>query len=69
MYRTFTRTWWRENPKWPNGLEPHASKKQYRGLPYRTENEAREACREFNKRNKPGRYSLKMEYEKIDWHR
>lgn len=21
-YRVFTRTWWKDNPEWPNGLEP-----------------------------------------------
>lgn len=60
-YRTFTRTWWRNNPAWPNGLEPGAGK-QYthsRGL---TEAEARAQCQQWNATHKPGRLSRKMEY-------
>lgn len=25
-YRIFTRTWWRQNPDWPGGREPHAGR-------------------------------------------
>lgn len=24
LYNVFNRTWWKENPPWPNGLEPEA---------------------------------------------
>ena len=29
MYNVFTRTWWRKNPDWPNGLEPCIGPKTY----------------------------------------
>jgi len=63
MYRTFIRTWWRENKDWPNGLEPHAGRKSYRSS-FSTEEEARAACEHYNSTHKPGRLSRKMEYEK-----
>ena len=61
-YQTFTRTWWRENRSWPNGLEPHAGRKSYYAT-YDTEEEAREACKKWNTTHGPGRLSKKMEYE------
>lgn len=64
MFRTFTRTWWRENPAYPNGLEPHAGKRTYHD-DYDTEDEARAARREWNAKHKPGRYSRKMEFEEV----
>lgn len=61
-YRCFTRTWWIDNPSWPNGLEPCAGERSYiRGT--FTEDEAREKCQEYADSHHPGRYSLKMEYE------
>lgn len=62
MYRTFTRTWWKNNPSWPNGLEPSPGKKHY-CLLYSKEEEARSACQKYNSTHNPGRLSLKMEYE------
>lgn len=62
MYRTFTRTWWRNNPKWPNGLEPHAGRKTYYAT-YNTAQEARDVCEVWNRQNPPGRLSRKMEFE------
>lgn len=62
MYRTFTRTFWRENPAWPNGLEPCAGPRHYHD-DYDTMEEAREACREWNAEHDPGRLSRKMEFE------
>ena len=60
----FSRTWWIENPDWPDGLEPGAGPKKYHKLArFKTEQEAREFCQQWNARNDPGRYSLKMEYE------
>ncbi len=61
-YATFTRAWWKENPAYPNGLEPCAGTKHYCDE-YDTEEEAIAACKEYRKNNDPGRYSLKMEYE------
>lgn len=63
MYVTFTRTWWRQNPDWPNGLEPCPGRRHYTGDKYETQAEAREACKEYNEENDAGPLSLKMEYE------
>ena len=61
-YRCFTRTWYKDNPSWPNGLEPCAGEPTYvRGT--FTYAEARALCKEFSEENDPGRYSLKMEFE------
>lgn len=66
-YKTFTRTWWKVNPSWPNGLEPCAGKKNYRaGDIYDTEERAREACKIWNNSHKPGKLSRKMEYAHIE---
>ena len=61
-YRTFTRTWWKNNPSWPNGLEPHAGRRSYCGH-YQSEEEARIACCQYNSTHEAGRLSRKMEYE------
>lgn len=61
-YRVFTRNWWRNNPAWPNGLEPHAGRKTYRGC-FLSEGEARRFCQQWNATHDPGRLSNKMEYE------
>lgn len=60
-YSTFTRTWWRNNPSWPNGLEPCPGKRRThaRNLSYE---EARRMCQEWNATHKPGRLSRKMEF-------
>jgi hypothetical protein len=63
MYRTFTRTWWKSNPKYPDGLEPCPGRKTYYET-YDTEERARLACGEYNDSHEPGRLSRKMEYEK-----
>lgn len=63
-YITFTRTWWKHNPSWPNGLEPEAGEKTYYDE-YETIEEAREACQAWNEENDPGQLSLKMEFERI----
>ena len=62
-YRTFTRTWWKSNPAWPNGLEPELGERTYSEEEYETEDEARTAARAWNAENDPGRFSLKMEIE------
>jgi hypothetical protein len=62
-YKVFTRKWWKDNPSWPNGLEPDSTAKKttlYTGV--ETEAEARALCREWNNEHKPGRYSRKAEY-------
>lgn len=62
MYQTFTRTWRKESPTWPNGLEPCAGKRNFHAE-YSTEEKAREACQEWNATHDSGRLSRKMEYE------
>lgn len=63
-YRVFTRTWWRRNPDWLNGLEPGAGPRSYRGHPkHLTESEAQRYCRGWNETHEPGQLSRKAEYE------
>jgi hypothetical protein len=64
MYQIFTRTWWRENEEWPNGLEPWPGRKRRREV-VDTEEEAIAYCVEWNANHDPGRYSLKAEFEEI----
>ena len=61
-YDVFTRTWWRNNPAWPNGLEPCAGRRTYlaRGV---TEERALAICKAYNESHKPGRLSRKAEWE------
>jgi len=63
MYRVFTRTWWRHNPDWPNGLEPCPGRKHTLKRHVATEEEARAICRAWNDTHTPGRLSRKAEYE------
>lgn len=60
-YSVFIRSWWRPNPAWPNGLEPHAGRRKTirRDL---TLGEARRMCAEWNSENAPGRFSRKAEF-------
>ena len=63
MFHVFTRTWWAENPAWPNGLEPCIGDKHTQcGGPVSTEEEALAWCKEYNATHDPGRLSLKAEY-------
>ena len=64
MYSVFTRTWWRENPDWPNGLEPHPGRKHVLGT-FSSEAAARERCAIYNETHSPGRLSRKAEYEEL----
>lgn len=64
LYRVFTRTWWRLNPKWSGGLEPCPGRKSYRGHPDRlTYSEAQRYCAEWLKTHPPGKLSRKAEFE------
>jgi hypothetical protein len=66
MYRVFKRTWYRENPSWPTGLEPCAGKRRYfRGKKFDTEAEARAFCMAWNDENPRGRLSLRAEFEEV----
>ena len=65
MFYVFTRTWWRVNRDWPNGLEPHPGKRRYlkHVNPVSTEREAQTICAVYNATHDPGRLSRKAEYE------
>ncbi len=63
MYKIFVRNWWKNNPDWPNGLEPNPGARKTtlkRGI--KTESEARDFCLVYNANHKPGRLSRKAEY-------
>lgn len=62
-YRVFVRNWWRNNPDWPDGLEPDPGARKHTIARRCTEDEARQLCREWNEAHKPGRLSRKAEYE------
>lgn len=64
MYRVFHRTWWKDNPKWPNGLEPEPGEKHEIEV-VDTEADAIILCREWNSTHEKGRYSDKAEYEEV----
>lgn len=60
-YTVFTRTWWRENPDYPEGLEPHLGRKKFLAGADTAE-EARKIAQEWNRNNNPGRLSRKAEF-------
>lgn len=60
-YVIFTRTWWKRNPAWPNGLEPSAGRKK-KIATAKTAEEAQAICKRWNDANPPGRLSRKAEY-------
>lgn len=62
-YNVFVRNWWKNNPSWPNGLEPHAGRKTYLYRNVATEEEARSIATVYNNCHKAGRLSRKAEYE------
>lgn len=64
-YDVFHRTWWKDNPSWPYGLEPRAGKKTYfaKGVSWSL---AKEICREWNSEHKPGRLSRRAEFEESE---
>lgn len=62
MFKVFHRTWWRNNPEWPDGLEPHAGRRTH--ICYaKTREEAVRICKEWNASHKPGRLSRKAEFD------
>ena len=63
-FRVFVRSWWRDNPEWPNGLEPHAGRKTTICW-FMTEESARAAAQAYNATHNPGRYSRKAEIEEV----
>jgi hypothetical protein len=65
-FRCFTRTWWIDNPAWPDGREPGAGPRHYAGHPKNlTMAEAQAYCRGWNETHKPGHLSRKAEFEDV----
>lgn len=62
MYRVFVRNWWKHNPEWPCGLEPHGAARKTTIAKVRTAEEARAIAERYNMTHKPGRLSRKAEY-------
>ena len=62
-YYVFTRTWWRENPAWPDGLEPSAGPRHTIAR-HCTYDEARRTAKRYNDTHKPGRLSRKAEFDR-----
>ncbi len=62
MFTVFHRTWWRDNPNYPNGLEPSIGVSYVIKHRVETEDEARAICKEWNNSHEPGRLSRKAEY-------
>lgn len=63
-FRIFTRRWWKDNPSWPNGLEPYAGGRKTTIDHASTYKEAQEICQEYNDTHDAGRYSVKAEFER-----
>jgi hypothetical protein len=62
-YSVFVRTFWKENPSWPDGLEPDGTaKKRYLARGLSTEDQARKLAKEYNTTHEPGRLSKKAEF-------
>ena len=61
LYRVFTRTWWRDNPDFPDGLEPGPGRKTTLVKRVSLE-EAKKIARKYNATHDPGRLSRKAEF-------
>ena len=66
MYTVFHRTWWIENPEWPNGLDPCAGEETVIQQNIPTAEEAQAVCRVWNDTHDPGRLSRKAEFKGDD---
>lgn len=62
MYYVFIRTWYKENPKWPNGLEPCPGPETILEKDIETEKEARKIAMTYNATHEAGRYQEKAEF-------
>lgn len=69
MYTVFVRNWFKYNPSVINeldsslnGLEPDSTARKYKLATFKTENEAIEYARKYNKTHKEGRLRRKAEY-------
>ena len=63
-YNVFTRTWWKRNPSYPGGREPHMGRKTYlrKHVSYA---DARAIAEQYNDTHDPGPLSRKAEIEKV----
>lgn len=62
-YKVFVRNWWKENPDWPNGLEPDSNARKHTIADrIETEEEAIRVCKEYNDTHDAGRLSKKAEF-------
>lgn len=59
--KVFTRTWWKPNPDWPDGLEPEPGEPHTIGYAA-DEREARQMCSEWNASHPPGKLGRKAEF-------
>lgn len=62
IYTVFVRNWWKVNKNWPGGLEPDPRARKTVLRRNLTEEEARQACKEYNNSHNPGKLSRKAEY-------
>ena len=62
MFEVFHRTWWIENPEWPNGLEPCVGEETVIARHVATEDEARAICEQWKDTHEAGRLSRKAEF-------
>ena len=64
MFQIYVSNWWKENPDWPNGLEPDGTDKR-KLMKGSTEAQAQAVCADYNSTHAPGRLSRKAEYTEI----
>ena len=62
-FKVFTRTWWKNNSDWPDGLEPCPGRRHTLQKRVATYSEAIKICQAWNAAHKPGRLSRKAEFE------
>ena len=62
-YDVFHRTWWKENPAWPDGLEPCPGKRTYLAQ-HVTYADSQEIVAAYARTHSPGRLSRKAEIER-----
>lgn len=67
LYTIFVRNWWKENPNWPEGLEPDGAARKRKIDEAETEEEAQVICAEYRRTHSPGRLSRKAEYTRTDY--
>jgi hypothetical protein len=64
MYKVFTRTFWKRDPKGYQGRSPHLGRRTTLAQYIDTEEEAQAICRQYNDTHEPGFLSRKAEYER-----